>query len=484
MRLTRLAIIALTAILLGIAGVASLRPAPVTAQGAPQAAYSIYVPLVRVAGQAPSPPPPAGAGPALLLLSRDIKTNSAASAVGPDGTRHVAGAAYVPYGQASPAIYARCPAGGACDTLAGWSVVQLGDKVDELQLGLTPDGRPRLLMLTNEHHYLYAACDAGCDSPAGWGIVDLVNSEHNDVNQFANPQRSFALDAQGRPRFVYFAEFAPRGAYYAWCDDGCLDANNWWQVRISHYDEYNYDLIDYPSLALTADGRPRVLAEIFSYQGSPDPSGVYYLECDANCGDEASWGRAYLLDRGQGPDASWDLEVDASGRAHIAVYEEELPDGGGHQLIYASCAAGCLDAASWNGGPIGLPAGAGAHPDLALDSAGRPRLAYRVSGDSAIGYAWCDGGCAAAAGWRHTAIDPLSGLDAEFPVTAPTSCPSAGWMGGYRPSLSIDAAGDPQLAYDVLYGAKCLSSDPYTGKIYSRVETLWLAVRWAILSQP
>jgi hypothetical protein len=76
---------------------------------------------------------------------------------------------------------------------------------------------------------------------------------------------------------MLYPTYGAGGAFYAYCADGC-----------SGYDDIEPVLlptdgtVGNAALALTRDGKPRALLSTLLR--------VYYAECDANCGDAASWG--------------------------------------------------------------------------------------------------------------------------------------------------------------------------------------------------
>lgn len=120
------------------------------------------------------------------------------------------------------------------------------------------------------------------------------------------------------------------------------------------------------------------------------------------------------------------------------------------EVHYVWCdAAACLDGAAWGKADIGLPTFNGEGVAMALDAAGRPRLAYQM-GDEGLGYAWCDGGCESALGWRSRTAEAMAAVSAEYPPGLPQhqGCPILTWLNGVRPSLALDPAGHPRLGYD------------------------------------
>jgi hypothetical protein len=234
-----------------------------------------------------------------------------------------------------------------------------GDDVAAAHLALTPQGQPRLLLAVKDRarggdgslSYWYAACDAGCTAPEGWALVRVVDTDVLDLNALPeHTKRGFAVDGQGRPRFVY----GSGTLNYVACDEACTEAEpdpatgapvavNWRLTRVGH------DLhVSQPALALTAAGRPRVAA--FVYEADDARVGVAsvdYFACDAGCDDGSSWERTTLTRRGSDP-VSLALRLDAAGRPRLALYQ----DG---RFRYAWCDGGCGVPANW--GAYGLSLG-------------------------------------------------------------------------------------------------------------------------------
>ena len=443
-----------------------------------------------------------------LYLTKAVKTASASAQVDGNGGMHAAYVHYVPAPDPSPAVYAFCaPPTARCADAATWSSVQLADDTRDVQLQLTPAGQPRLLIVArstvypNGKDYLYAACDSACSEPSRWSVVRVASSDGTatiDFNDEAAPQRSFALDPQGRPRFVYQdlnygIEPDHYGAYYVQCDTDCTVAAHWQQTRISReYSapyRYDYEIFDYPSLTFTTAGQPRVVANVIAINedGSDAPDGLYYFACDTHCDTMAGWQRRYLFNQGSGsmPLPTSDFELDAANHPHIAMFTGGAADGGlDYQLIYLTCSGDCLQATNWKGAAVGVPVKHGQTPDIEIDHGGRPRIAYMTyNGD--LGYAWCNAGCTAGeSSWQSRTIETVAAMEAANPQAIPFTCDQPVWHGA-TPTLALDGAGNPRIAHDVLVDARCLYRDPDDpSKIYYQFERAWNGVRWHFFPQP
>lgn len=210
---------------------------------APAGEPSVYIPLAVRPGkqepQPPPPPPPVTKG--AFFVSEEGKTNSAGLAIDAKGGMHMVFAVFTELANHPPAVYAYCPGpAAACADPNKWQAVGLSDLVDEVQIKLTSDGKPRLLIRKMREGYLqdeyvYAECDAGCTEQAQWRLTSVAYAGGTDVFGKDNPQHSFALDNQDRPRFIFSNGWGagyPEGVYYAYCDDVCDNGENWYGTTI------------------------------------------------------------------------------------------------------------------------------------------------------------------------------------------------------------------------------------------------------------
>lgn len=473
--------------------------------GAPAATHTVFLPVVRGQGSLPSPSPSPSPSPepspepeppansALFLQALEgRKIAGAQIKADAQGGVHIAYYDAVPLAEGPGATYGYCPPPAAqCAEPARWSFTPpIGDMVDEVQLQLTPEGRPRMVIgfhvtSHNREVYLYAECDSNCAAAEeSWAFVAigqraLTTFSPGGSNQ---PKRSFALDAQGRPGFVlldddYIPEPDHAGGYYISCQANCAFPERWSEARFTNRDRGFNELIGQPVLQYAPDGAPVILAELYPLAGAGEP-GIYYFRCGQGCAQAGpeGWERVRIAERTSGAQPSWDLELDAQGRPRVVYFKYLSSQDTTRSLFYLWCDEACLSAESWQITGVGLPDEEGIGADLELDAQGRPRVAFLSS--TALGYAWCDGACATSAGWQRRSADSDEQMTQDYPVPLPTTC-RAGIWDGYAPSLSLDGAGAPLMAYDASYRASCQYVDPENPGQPPRDEfvELWHAVR-------
>ncbi len=99
------------------------------------------------------------------------------------------------------AFYAYCPAD--CASSAGVSVVRFetDGTVDNIMIALDANGAPQVLMSTYLAIY-YASCAGDCTQPNSWTVSVIKTLEGGDLEVSGE---AFALDPQGRPRFMMHA---------------------------------------------------------------------------------------------------------------------------------------------------------------------------------------------------------------------------------------------------------------------------------------
>ena len=393
--------------------------------------------------------------------------------------------------------YASCAR--ACENAANWRSLKLPFPDPQLiQIAVTADGRPRLLITSATYVsgastlFSYGECNTDCGEAANWTIVPVANKADGifgNIYIYRIPQHSFAVDADGRPWLAYTdANYGTEpdhyGTFVTTCAAACTDPENWTEANVAVRlpDRYVTEYWDQVTLAVTPDGHPRLLGKVYALDEEgveiPDGDGLYYYECNADCGDRANWGRTRIIDTGNGsyPNPGWDLEVLPDGRPRAAFFagSDMLQQSLDHSLLYLWCDADCTSDANWFG--HGLTAkGDGESPDLALTGTGAPRIAFLGEyGD--LGYLSCDVDCESDTGqWSLKLQESTADAATDRPTALPYTCDAELWN-GMIPHLTL--AGDmPWFAYDLVVEARCLYQEFGRPEITYEFHELWRGSR-------
>lgn len=345
--------------------------------------------------------------------------------------------------------YAHCAAN--CGDPANWLKLPLfevgaSDSLDEPTLGVDASGRPRLMWYgeySEDEYYYYAECNANCaDSSANWTAVAITGDLGS--YDYPNNERYAALDTQGRPHLVYpISSYPDYGFYYLSCDAGCTTASDWYTTTVTTpgLRPYAFQLVFDPN------DRPRVLG----YDGNN--SVLVYAECNSSCSTAANWGSVGLF----GPiyylaEYSYVLRVDALGRPRIAYYDTNDSN---NMLYYAWSNASPLTADGWSSYTLNYPNNDYWSLDLALDSQGRPSVAFATD-TSDLSYVTCTSNCETASPvWQQQYIETGDDLNASDPIPMNPDCVSSTWMVVGYPSLALDAANNPNVSYYVQHIQLC-----------------------------
>ena len=88
-------------------------------------------------------------------------------------------------------------------------------------------------------HWEYGECNANCTNAASWTLTEIAVARWYWFWPDSENNQSFALDSQGRPRLVYYANpfgadpNALTGTLLAYCHSSCTNAANWTTAQLS-----------------------------------------------------------------------------------------------------------------------------------------------------------------------------------------------------------------------------------------------------------
>ncbi len=388
------------------------------------------------------------------------------------------------------AYYDYCAPASDCAGAANWTFVPVLTVsntltiMDATQIALDPQGRPRLLIVTTDNggnfkdHYNYAACDAACTNGGNWTVSDVADmSSGSNTFIFDGNKHFFALDPQGRPRFV-----VDNGIHYVYvyCDTACTNDLNWNALTLNGSSGTGMGF-NTPALAFNAAGKPRLLAPLTdqnTFQTNLD-----YWECNAaDCSTNAnSWTSAGIITPMGGSAALYSsLRLTRTGQPRFAYYG--ALSGPADSLFYFWCSSACTSDANWSFSGVGLaPASgfntSGQEPDLALDGQDHPRLSFQTLDNTlghGLGYARCDTNCESnSATWQKVLADSNDQLNADWNRLPPAGCSYSSWVGGYRSALVLDTAGNPRIGYDAEHSSGQCSDPKFNGEDYKTVRFVY-----------
>jgi hypothetical protein len=206
------------------------------------------------------------------------------------------------------------------------------------------------------------------------------------------------VDAQGNTHSV-FPAYAGGDAYYALCrnDGSCRDSAS---AQVVHF--RTDGTVANAMIALTADGRPRILLSSFQQ--------VYWGSCESNCGLRANWTFASILNHGGKRQVTGEaLALDPQGRPRFLMHTYRALFGIGQEApeeIYAQCDQSCENPASWRYATVENEIWDGSN--LRFDAQGRAHVA--------------------------TSVVPFEGSSPRDPINAYLSCmaPDCGVMGAFN----------------------------------------------------
>jgi hypothetical protein len=303
-----------------------------------------------------------------------------------DGTQHIA------YWDGTKQILKYAVCASNCTVAANWQrgVVDQSADVGRFASLRVQSGVRHVVYFDGTNRNLkYAKCSADCLMPGSWskGVIASVGDVGWDASLAISPQ-------SGRLHVSYVdATTFPVKFKYATCLLGCTSVANWQRATI---DGAGSNVAGFgTSIALGADGRRHV-----SYQAGKQ---LRYATCSVSCGYSWAW-KAVTADPAPYVGAYSSLAVDANGVRHVSYYDHINLD-----LKYARCASNCTSPAGWSRLAVDKGAGAlgtdvGQNTSLAVGD-GRVHVSYYDWTGGRLKYASCAGGCLQAASWSPQFVD-------------------------------------------------------------------------------
>ena len=345
------------------------------------------------------------------------------------------------------AFYGYCPA--SCKGPEDVKVVPFETEgtVHNAMLALDTNGNPRVLLSTAEDVY-YATCDASCAEAKSWTTTRILH--HGGEREVTG--KAFALDLEGRPRFVMHTYKAYLGVgqktpetFWVSCDADCAKPDAWSASRIS--DQM------WRSTTLVIDARGRAhLAAVANVNRTESSSGQEmgaYALCEADCGKEGSWvGTALGLAFESSVDAvsidpAISLALTKAGTPRVLMLGK-FEETGKRNLTYFACDERCTGD-GWRGSVISDHEKLGAGLELVLDASDHPRFVHTL--DYNIALAFCDEDrCDAEnAKWDLTKVEYGGELKPDE-IFLYANCTVGAWF-LHSPSLVLTKEGRPRVGY-------------------------------------
>jgi hypothetical protein len=277
------------------------------------------------------------------------------------------------------------------------------------------------------------------------------------------------VDRKGGVHAVYPA-YGGGSAYYAYCPNNCVDPKAMKVVTLP-----TDGVPGGAMLALTADGRPRVLL--------PTYLRIYYAECDQQCTDEKNWTVSSIVEHQGDQDATGEaLALDSQGRPRFLLHTYLAFLGVGQKTpvtSYAQCDSGCTNAASWSIAPIGDAIWQ--NSTLRFDAKDHPHVGTVVvdmqKNIKQLAYLNCEGDCTTMAAWTGIALG--TAFEAQTEEIKPSIGLALTPAGGPRVvALSKLDTGERGLMYFEC-DQQC-SEDHWRGTLMSKLPQLGAGVDIAV----
>ncbi|MBX3187592.1 MAG: hypothetical protein KF819_11280 [Labilithrix sp.] len=345
------------------------------------------------------------------------------------------------------AFYAFCPA-----SCAGPDDVKLVHfptvgTVHDAMIALDAQGKPSVLLSTGQRVY-YASCDGDCTDQGAW--TSSVILEHGGDREVTG--KAFALDRQGRPRFLMHTTKAYLGVgqkkpetFWAACDAGCNAASAWRVDKISDQMWRSSHLI------FDAQNRAHVatVANVGRTESSSGKEMGAYVTCAGDCAREDAWEGTALslafeseLDAVRIPPAI-SLALTKAGQPRVVMlgmFEDTMK----RNITYLACDARCTGD-GWVGSVLSGNEKIGAGVDLVLDANDKPRFVHTLDYDIALASCDQDRCEVEDAKWDLATVE-YAGSMKKDEIFLYANCTVAAWF-LHSPSVALTKDGRARVGY-------------------------------------
>jgi hypothetical protein len=344
------------------------------------------------------------------------------------------------------AYYAYC--GPDCGGHEDVAVVPLETEgtVANAMLALDGDGHPQVLLAAFSKVY-YGSCAGDCTLPGSWTVTPII--DHGSDREVTG--EAFALDPQGRPRFLMHTYIAylgigqkPPETDWVHCDADCDDPAKWTTSKIAD------QIWQSTHLRFDADGHAHVatVATVENAETGAEFDNSVYARCDGDCDAPESWSGTGLMPAYESeteavtvkPAVS--LALTRAGAPRVLVLGKN--EAGVPNVTYFACDANCATD-GWRGTILSESEELGAGLDLALDANDHPRFVYTF--DYNIGLVHCDADdCTPPdAPWDLLKVEAGSDIPADDIFLWP-NCNVGAWF-LHSPSIAITPDGGARVGY-------------------------------------
>lgn len=257
---------------------------------------------------------------------------------------------------------------------------------------------------------------------------------------------AFALDREGRPRFLAHTYVAKLGigqktpeTHWVSCDTACDDASSWTSSKIAS------EMWQSPSLRFDAENRAKVAAVVrveMSQSSSGKDVGAY-IEAQGDPSKESSWkGIAFGLAHSSSVKAvpmppTIAMALTKTGAPRVVYMGTDSQTSGKRQITFMACDTDCTED-KWQGQLVTDDDRIQAGLDLALDAKDQPRVVYSL--DFNIGIASFDG-----TKWDSAKVEAGGDMPTDR-IFLWDNCTVGAWF-LHSPSIAITPDGQARVGY-------------------------------------